>query len=47
MALSLKAATADTKSPAWKSKFCAAMVATQDRSINPGLKRRGPSSLLP
>lgn len=37
--LSLKAATAEIKPPAWKSKSSYAIVATQDRSINPDLER--------
>jgi pimeloyl-ACP methyl ester carboxylesterase len=37
--LSLEAATAGTTSPAWKNKPSFAMVATQDRSINPDLER--------
>lgn len=37
--LSLKAATAPATSPAWKTKPRYAIVATQDRSINPDLER--------
>jgi pimeloyl-ACP methyl ester carboxylesterase len=37
--LSVKAATAVATSPAWKTKPSFAVVATQDRSINPDLER--------
>ena len=37
--LSVKAATAPAESPAWKSKPSFAIVATQDRAINPDLER--------
>jgi pimeloyl-ACP methyl ester carboxylesterase len=37
--LSLKAATAPASSPAWKAKPSFAIVATQDRAINPDLER--------
>jgi len=37
--LSVKAATAGATSPAWKTKPSFAVVATQDRSINPDLER--------
>lgn len=37
--LSLKSATAPAVSPAWKTKPTFAVVATQDRSINPDLER--------
>lgn len=37
--LSLKAATAEIKAPAWKDKPSYAIVATEDRSINPDLER--------
>jgi pimeloyl-ACP methyl ester carboxylesterase len=39
VALSLKAATAEAGSPAWKTKPSYAIVATEDRSINPDLER--------
>ena len=39
VALSLKAATAPATAPAWKLKPSYAIVATQDRSINPDLER--------
>ena len=38
-ALSLAAATAEITSAAWKQKPSYAIVATQDRSINPELER--------
>ena len=38
-AMSLKAATAEIKSPAWRTKPSYAIVATADRSINPDLER--------
>lgn len=37
--LSLKAATAEISAPAWKTKPSYAIVATEDRSINPDLER--------
>ena len=37
--LSLKAATAEIRSPAWRTKPSYAIVATADRSINPDLER--------
>ena len=37
--LAVKAATGTATSPAWKTKPCWAVVATQDRSINPDLER--------
>jgi pimeloyl-ACP methyl ester carboxylesterase len=37
--LSIKSATAKTTTPAWKTKPSFAVVATQDRSINPDLER--------
>lgn len=37
--LSLKAATGEIKTPAWKTKPSYAIVATEDRSINPDLER--------
>lgn len=38
--LSVKAATASAAAPAWKTKPSFAMVATQDRAINPDLERQ-------
>ena len=37
--LSVKAATTGAASPAWKTKPSFAVVATQDRAINPDLER--------
>jgi pimeloyl-ACP methyl ester carboxylesterase len=39
MPVALKAFTADIKSPAWKVKPSYAIVATQDRALNPDLER--------